>query len=115
MKSAFMNTAIVLIALAGGAIAVIAIPMINDKSPVVAANHALASKCVAVPDGRVLKTVYLDSNPYAGRSMSSYSPARLVVDGKTGDRRIVGTIYTIDGRKIERFSARNIKIVDCPA
>jgi hypothetical protein len=115
MKAAVMNTAIVLIALAGATIAVLTFPKLNDDTPVVSANEALATKCVAVGDGRVLKTVFLGSNPYFGRGMSSYTPAQLFVDEKTGDRRIVGTIYTIDGRKIERFNARDIKIVDCPA
>lgn len=84
-------------------------------SPIVAANEALATRCIATGDGRVLKTVFLGSNPYVGRSMSGYTPARLLTDEKTGERRIVGTIYTIDGRKIEWFNANKIKIVDCPA
>ncbi len=116
MKAAFINSAIALIAIGGVTIAILSFPKLrSEDAAVVSANEALANKCVAVGDGRVLKTVYLGSNPFFGRGMSSYTPARLVVDGKTGDRRIVGTIYTIDGRKVERFSARDIKIVDCPA
>lgn len=114
--SRFINVIIFAIAAVGVAIAVFSFPKLTrEDSSIVSANEELATRCVAPGDGRVLKTVFLGSNPYIGRSMSSYLPARLIVDPKTGERLIVGTIYTIDGRKIERFDARDIKIVNCPA
>lgn len=74
------------------------------------AQEVLSEQCVLTPDGRTLRTVDITF------FMRDYPvPVRAYNDKQTGQEYIAGPVFTIDGRKVERFWTKNIKLVECPA
>lgn len=110
----YINFGIALIVVGAFALGYWAFNEAAKPDPTIAAAQAyLATKCVKVPDGRILSTVDVKHWPNYAKAGSRYLPAMLLKNG-AGEDVITGTIFTIDGRKVEPFTASSLKIVACP-
>jgi hypothetical protein len=72
------------------------------------AKDFLQTACIAAPGGDILPTV-------TGGDYRYRNPPQLRVDPATGEKRMSGFIYALDGRELKGFKVSEIKFVPCPA
>jgi hypothetical protein len=72
------------------------------------AKEFLQTACIAAPGGKVLPTV-------TGGDYRYRNHPQLRIDPSTGEKRMSGFIYALDGRELKGFKVSEIKFVPCPA